>query len=182
MTNRLHSLAAIVVSLAAATVTTAVVFERFDLRLALTDSSTPAGIYQMRPATSLSRGELVAACLPSNFARLAISRGYLSVSPISECPEHAASIGKLLLALPGDEVEIKPDFIAINGRRFTHSATASRDSRGRNLPHMPAGEYRVPADSTLLFGFYDPRSFDSRYYGPVPLSSIQSTAVPLLTW
>ena len=86
MTNRLHSLAAIVVSLAAAAVTTAVVFECFDLRLALTDSSTPAGIYQMRPAIRLSRGELVAACLPSDIARFAIARGYLSVSPLSDCP------------------------------------------------------------------------------------------------
>ena len=182
MTNQLRSLAAIVVSLAAATVTTAVVFERFDLRLALTDSSTPAGIYQMRPATSLLRGDLVSACLPSNIARFAISRGYLSVSPLSECPEHAAPIGKLLLALPGDEVEIKPDFVAINGQRFAHSATASHDSGRRNLPRVPAGEYSVPPGSIWLFGFNDSRSFDSRYYGAVPLSSIQSAAVPLLTW
>jgi len=181
MTNRLHSLAAIVVSLVAATVTMAAIFERFDLRVALTDSSTPAGIYQMRPAT-LSRGELVAACLPSDIARLAISRGYLSVSLFSDCPEHAASIGKLLIALPGDEVEIRPDFIAINGHRFSHSATAQHDSEGRSLPRVPVGTFRVLPGSVWLFGFNDPRSFDSRYYGPVPLSSIQSAAIPLLTW
>lgn len=182
MTNRLHRLAAIFASLAVATVMVAIVFECFDLRLAFTDSSTPAGIYQMRPAIRLSRGELVAACLPSDIARFAIARGYLSVSSFSDCPEHAAPIGKLLLALPGDEVEIKPDFVAINRQRFAHSATASRDSRGRNLPHVPAGEYRVPPGSIWLFGFNDSRSFDSRYYGAVPLSSIQSAAVPLLTW
>ena len=182
MTNRLHRLAAIFASLAVAIVVVAVVFERFDLRLALTDSSTPAGIYQMRPATRLSRGELVAACLPSDIARFAISRGYLSVSPLSDCPEHAAPIGKLLLALPGDDVEIKLDFIAINGHRFAHSATAPHDSEGRNLPRVPVGNFRVPPGSVWFFGFNDPRSFDSRYYGAVPLSSIQSTAIPLLTW
>jgi len=182
MTNRLHRLAAIFASLAVATVVVAIVFECFDLRLAFTDSSTPAGIYQMRPAIRLSRGELVAACLPSDIARFAIARGYLSVSPFSDCPEHAASIGKLLLALPGDEVEINPDFISINGQRFAHSATAVRDSGGRSLPRVPVGNFRVSPGSVWLFGFYDPRSFDSRYYGPVPLSSIQSTAVPLLTW
>lgn len=182
MTTRLHRLAGDFGWLAAAAVAMAVAFQHFNLRVALTDSSTPAGIYQMRPASRLSRGELVAACLPLNIASFAISRGYLAVSPLSDCSEHAAPIGKRVLALPGDEVEVAPASIAINGQRFANSATASRDSRGRNLPHMPAGEYRVPPGSIWLFGFNDSRSFDSRYYGPVPLSSIQSTAVPLLTW
>jgi conjugative transfer signal peptidase TraF len=182
MRNRLHRLAEIVASLAATAVTMAFAFERFDLRIALTDSSTSAGIYQMRPATSLLRGELVAACLPSNVARFAVSRGYLSVSPISECPEQAAPVGKLLLALPGDEIEIRPDFVSINGESFAHSGTAQRDGSGRRLPRMSAGQYRVPAGSVWLFGFNDPRSFDSRYYGPLPLSAIRSVAVPLLTW
>ena len=136
----------------------------------------------MRPLSSLLRGELVAACLPSNVARFAVSRGYLSVSPISECPDHAAPVGKLLLALPGDQIEIRPDFVSINGQSFAHSATAQRDGSGRRLPRMSAGQYRVPAGSVWLFGFNDPRSFDSRYYGPLPLSAIRSVAVPLLTW
>ena len=182
MRNRLHRLVTVVAWLGAGTATTAIAFERFDLRIALTDSATPAGIYQMRPLGSFSHGELVAACLPSDVAHFAVSRGYLSVSPISECPEHAAPIGKLLLALSGDQVEIRPDFVAINGERFACSATAPRDSRGRDLPRMSAGEYRVPAGSVWLFGFNDPRSFDSRYFGPLPLSAISSVAVPLLTW
>jgi conjugative transfer signal peptidase TraF len=182
MRSRLHRLASVVTPVAVAAVATAIAFERFDLRIALTDSATPAGIYQMRPLSSFSRGELVAACLPSDITHFAVSRGYLSVSPISECPDHAAPIGKLLLALPGDQVEIGPDFIAINGQRFAHSATAQRDGSGRRLPRTPAGEYRVPAGSVWLFGFNDPRSFDSRYYGPLPISAIRSVAVPLVTW
>jgi conjugative transfer signal peptidase TraF len=182
MRNRLHRLASLVAPVAVAAVATAIAFERFDLRIALTDSATPAGIYQMRPLSSFSRGELVAACLPAGIAHFAVSRAYLSVSPISECPDHAAPIGKLLLALPGDQVEIGPDFVAINGQRFAHSATLQRDSSGRTLPRMSAGPYRVPAGSLWLFGFNDPRSFDSRYYGPLPLSAIRSVAVPLLTW
>src|SRR5271170_1111815 len=162
MTSRPHRPASVVTSVLVAAVATAIAFERFDLRIALTDSATPAGIYQMRPLSSFSRGELVAACLPSDIAHFAVSRGYLSVSPISECPDHAAPIGKLLLALPGDQVEIGPDFIAINGQRFARSATAQRDGSGRRLPRTPPGEYRVPAGSFWLFGFNDPRSFDSR--------------------
>jgi conjugative transfer signal peptidase TraF len=178
----LHRLAAIVAPVVVVTATTAIAFERFDLRIALTDSATPAGIYQMRPLSSLSRGELVAACLPSGIARFAISRDYLSVSPISECQERAAPIGKLVLALPGDEIEITPDFVSINGQRFAHSATVPNDSNGRRLPRVSAGEYRVQAGSAWLFGFNDANSFDSRYYGPLPLSAIKSVAVPLLTW
>lgn len=182
MRNRLHRLVAVGASLITATAATAIAFERWNLRIALTDSSTPAGIYQMRPLSSFSRGELVAACLPSDIAQFAVSRGYLPVSPISECPDHAAPIGKLLLALPGDQVEIRPDFVAINGESFAHSATVQRDGSGRSLPRMSAGQYQVPAGSVWLFGFNDPRSFDSRYYGPLPLSAISSVAVPLLTW
>ena len=152
MTNRFHRLAAVVVSLGAATAATAIAFEHFDLHIALTDSAAPPGIYQMRSHSRLSR-ELVAACLPSDIARLATSRGYLSVSPLSDCPELAAPIGKLVLALPGDELQIKPDFIVINGHRFARSATAVRDNRGRILRRMRAGQYRVPPGSVRLFGF-----------------------------
>src|SRR6202167_4706978 len=182
MKNQLHWLAPVVTPVAVAAAGTAIAFERFDLRIALTDSATPAGIYQMRPLSSFSRGELVAACLPSDIAHFAVSRGYLPVSPISECPDHAAPIGKLLLALPGDQVEIRPDFVAINGESFAHSATVQRDGSGRSLPRMSAGQYQVPAGSVWLFGFNDPTSFDSRYYGPLPLSAIRSVSVPLLTW
>ena len=36
---------------------------------------------------------------------------------------------KRLSALPGDSVEVVPDYIAVNGQRLEHSATLSRDSQ-----------------------------------------------------
>jgi hypothetical protein len=48
-----------------------------------------------------------------------------------------AAVGKLALGLPADTLEVEPDGVTINGRRFVKSATAGRDSRGRPLSHVP---------------------------------------------
>ena len=44
---------------------------------------------------------------------------------------------KLALGLPGDTLEVEPDGVTINGRRFANSASAERDSQGRPLDHVP---------------------------------------------
>ena len=72
--------------------------------------------------------------------------------------------------------------VAINGKRIPHSAIASRDSSERPLAHVPFGVYRVAVDQVWLFGFHDRRSWDARYFGPVPLSSVRGALAPILTW
>ncbi len=65
--------------------TTLMVFcgRRFGLRIMLTDSSAPAGIYRVEPLptrqslTDLKRGELVEVCLPVAIAERGLERGYL---------------------------------------------------------------------------------------------------------
>jgi type IV secretory pathway protease TraF len=39
--------------------------------------------------------------------------------------------------------------------------------------------YHVPADTVRLLSGHDPRSFDSRYFGAVPVASIQGIAHPI---
>lgn len=34
----------------------------------------------------------------------------------------------------------------------------------------------------LLMSEYNPESFDSRYFGPLPAATLESVATPLLTW
>ncbi|MBI1684275.1 S26 family signal peptidase [Caulobacter hibisci] len=71
---------------------------------------------------------------------------------------------KTIGAGEGDRVCTRGGRLAVNGRDV--APIASRDSRGRSLPHwegcraLGAGEYFVV--STRI-----PNSFDSRYYGPV---------------
>jgi conjugative transfer signal peptidase TraF len=150
----------------------------FGILVANTDSAAPAGVYRVTSGR-FQRGDLVAACLPAAIAQVGLARGYLRTGP---CAGNAEPIGKVAGALPGDTVAIQRDGVAINGRRIPRSAVASRDSVGRSLTHVPFGVYTVTAGQVWLFGFHDHRSWDARYFGPVPLSSVRGALAPVLTW
>jgi conjugative transfer signal peptidase TraF len=155
------------------------IFELLRLRIGLTDSACPPGIYRMVNHAP-SRGDLVLACLPDAIAQLGSARGYLLRG--RGCGDGIEPVGKRLSALPGDSVEVVPDYIEVNGQRLEHSATLSRDGRGRSVKHVAWGRYTVPADQVWLFGTKDARSWDSRYFGPVPASSVRAALEPILTW
>ena len=150
----------------------------FDILVVNTDSAAPAGVYRVTSA-SFHRGDLVAACLPVAIAQVGLKRGYLRTGP---CAGNAEPVGKVAGALPGDTIVIERDGVTINGRRIPHSAIASRDSLGRPLAHVPFGAYTVAADEVWLFGFHDRCSWDARYFGPVPLSSVRGALAPVLMW
>jgi len=150
----------------------------FRLRITLTDSAAPAGIYRLIAAPA-DRGVLVAACLPAAISRTGITRGYLHEG---DCPAGAEPVAKVIGALPGDLIELGAEGVAVNGIRFVDSRTSLRDSSGRRLPHEPQGAYRVAPGQVWLFGFNDPRSWDARYFGPVPLVGVRGVLRPVLTW
>jgi conjugative transfer signal peptidase TraF len=152
--------------------------ETFGMLIADTDSAAPAGVYRVS-TSSFQRGDLVAACLPVAIAQEALARGYLRTGP---CPGNAEPVGKLAGALHGDVVAIAPDGVTINGARIPHSAVASRDSHGHSLAHVRFGLYHVAADQVWLFGFNDWRSWDARYFGPVPIADVRGKLEAVLTW
>jgi conjugative transfer signal peptidase TraF len=127
-----------------------------------------------------SRGDLVLACLPDAIARFGSARGYLLRG--RGCGDGIEPVGKRLGALPGDSVEVMRDYVAVNGQRLEHSATLSLDSRGQSVKHVAWGRYTVPTNQVWLFGTKDARSWDSRYFGPVPASSVRAALEPVLTW
>ena len=148
------------------------------LRITLTDSSAPSGIYRLIAAPA-GRGALVAACLPPAIARAGLTRGYLRQG---DCPAGAEPVSKVIGALPGDVVELGLERIAINGVSLANSQTAARDRAGRPLPHEPSGIRRVAPGQVWLFGFNDARSWDARYFGPVPLANVRGVLRPVVTW
>ncbi len=148
------------------------------IRISTTDSAAPAGVYRIA-GHEVRRGELVAACLPLGAAKLGLARGYLRAG---DCPGDAEPVDKVIGALPGDLLDIEPGWVSVNGVRFPDSATASRDSAGRPLAHVRWGERRVAPGEVWLFGFNDRRSWDSRYFGPVPLAAIRGELKPVVTW
>ena len=139
--------------------------------------SMPRGIYRVVRA-DLTRGALVAACLPPDVARWGRERGYLGPGA---CAEGAQPILKRLGALGGDVIEVGPDRVIVNGTPLPHSATAAHDSRRRSLPHVSWGRHAVAADEIWLFATESPASWDSRYFGALSRSQILAVVRPVLT-
>ena len=117
--------------------------------------SLPKGIYRLAPGAP-EKGDLVSFCLEGEFAELALERGYLEPG---SCPSGLRPLLKRLAGLPGDSVD--PSAFPIR----------SVDSHGRFMsPALVPGV--VPPGMALVLAEH-PGSFDSRYFGFVPLDSLQ---------
>jgi conjugative transfer signal peptidase TraF len=139
--------------------------------------SFPLGFYfaiRKRP----EKGDLVfVAPPPLSLFTLAKERGYFNVaySPTRH-------LLKRLAAVAGDRVTIDPDGVEVNGIRLANSAPYNHDGAGRPLrPYVLKDHILVP-NEVLLMSDYNPASFDSRYFGPLQATTIESVIKPLLTW
>jgi conjugative transfer signal peptidase TraF len=131
--------------------------------------SLPIGIYRAVHAP-LTRGAFVLACPPEWAGKLARERGYLWSGP---CPGGIARLGKQIVAVGGDTVEVSNGGLTVNGMPVPRSAPLARDPRGRVLPVL-RGRWVVPLNGVWLWAGCSARSFDSRYFGVVPLSEVRS--------
>jgi len=122
--------------------------------------SLPKGVYRVFPKDSWSgppaKGDLVSFCLAGEFAELALERGYLEPG---SCPSGLRPLLKRVAALPGDPVA-----------PYSRPICAV-DSHGRPMfPALAPGV--IPPGMALVLADH-PGSFDSRYFGFVPLDSLQ---------
>lgn len=140
--------------------------------------SMPRGIWQVsRIAGPLGRGQIVTVCPPDIKAvRLGAERGYV---PPGDCPGGYEALVKPIAAVAGDLVEVSGAGVQVNGHQVDGSAQLDRDSAGRPLRAYPAGAYQVQPGEVWLLSGHDPRSFDSRYFGPVAVDGVQGTARPV---
>jgi conjugative transfer signal peptidase TraF len=128
-------------------------------------SAAPVGFY-WRSDKRLKRGGLVEVCLPHAWAEFAIERGYIGHS--WRCPDGSEPLGKTVLGMPGDTLWIDP------------ATVLPRDHLGRPMPHVFGLEHLGP-DEIWLHGTAH-NSFDSRYFGAVPMANVIATLSPLWTW
>lgn len=150
---------------------------QFGFVITLTDSSCPAGIYRLAHR-AIVRGELVEACLPDAVASYGIARGYLA---FGSCPNDAEPVIKIVGAMTGDRVDLSPLCIRVNGVALSESAALRCDSRGRRVQTLQPGTYQTEANQVWLFGLHDARSWDSRYFGPIPSQNLVGAVDPVLT-
>jgi len=100
--------------------------------------------------------------------------------PMRTCPDGFSPLIKPVVAWPGDLVSVSSDGISVNGHMLKNSAPIERDSKGQKLRPFAAGEYTVGSKELWVVSSFSPRSFDSRYFGPIPLKSVHSWLRPLL--
>jgi conjugative transfer signal peptidase TraF len=142
-------------------------------------ASLPAGLY-----IASSEGAFVEFC-PDDHG-LSSQRGY-RYSPLvipwakGVCPDGATPLLKPVIGKAGDEIVLSPAGITVNGKLLSHTVPLAQDSAGRPLMHWPFGHYRAAPGTLWVASSYNPRSYDSRYLGPIPQSAVRARLRTLLT-
>jgi conjugative transfer signal peptidase TraF len=128
-------------------------------------SAAPIGLY-LRTAPHPKRGQLIEVCLPPRWAKFAMDRDYIRHS--WRCPDGSEPLGKIVAGIPGDTLWIDP------------ATVLPRDSMGRPMPHY-FGVQHLRSRQLWVSGSAR-KSFDSRYFGPVPMANVIANLTPLWTW
>jgi len=138
-------------------------------------SSLPIGLYGI---TSDKSARLIEFCPMEPFSSMSASRGYRGKG---NCPDGAEPLMKPVVAIAGDDVEVSPAGVTVNGRLLPNSAARQSDTHRRRLNHWAYGHHRVSPGTVWVISSFNQRSFDSRYFGPISVASIRSHLRPLLT-
>lgn len=145
-------------------------------RINLTPSE-PLGLWRIiesdRP---ILVGDLIFICPPTTKEmREARARGYLR---FGLCAGRVAPLIKTVVATSGHVIEIRND-VRVDGWRLPHSRVARIDGQGREL--APHGGGVVPPGTVFLHSKFS-GSFDSRYFGPLPVDGILGLAREVWTY
>ncbi len=143
-----------------------------------TTASMPIGLYRVAPLR-LKRGAWVVFCLPEEAAHVGLERAYLRRG---SCPGGSQELIKEIAALPGDSVTLSASGLTVNGYTIPGAALHTVDRARRMLAHAPFGEKVVSPGELWVLGLDHRMSWDSRYFGPVPLDHVRAAAIPLLTF
>jgi conjugative transfer signal peptidase TraF len=131
-------------------------------------ASVPRGLYVRRPSLPAVAGATVITLVPTAVRPLVAVRRYLPPDVV---------LMKRVVAGNGDRVCLDGEEYRVNGQLIGPIRTA--DSLGRRLePFRFCGE--VPVGQAFL-ATSAPLSFDSRYFGPVPVATL-TVVTPLWTY
>ena len=147
---------------------TATAFARGHVHRNLSPSLPIAAPYIVwAPSLPIRAGQLVEACPPLDAARQAVARAYAAPG---SCPGGVAPFLKIVAAIAGDVVTVTPCAVLVNGRSLPNSAQVARDEKGREIVSRGFNTWRLTEGELWLYGT-NPRSLDSRKFGPVPSSA-----------
>ncbi|MEI9414143.1 S26 family signal peptidase [Mesorhizobium sp. Cs1321R2N1] len=132
-------------------------------------ASVPIGLYRIAPVRKIDVGDIAVVMPPEPLAGLLAERRYLPRGvPLLK---HVLALGRQTVCRDG---------AAIIAHGKIYGTAIEHDSKGRPLPVWRG--CRVLADGEVFLMNWDVAdSFDSRYFGPVPITDIVGRAVPLWT-
>jgi conjugative transfer signal peptidase TraF len=139
-------------------------------------ASVRTGLYVI---THDQNAPLVAFCPTGDAATDAIARGYRPRS--LQCADKYAALLKPVAAKAGDTVEVSGKGISVNGKLLANTAAFKLDAKKRPMHIWPNGIYTVQPGTVWVLSTYNKYSYDSRYYGPIQLSTVIAHAKPLWT-
>ena len=137
----------------------------------------PRGLYLLLLRHAV-QGDMVMACPPPAAACLAVARHY--TPPNGPCACRSAVLLKYVAGVSGDRITIHQDGVRVNGLLLPNSVRSTRDARGRPVTGF-TGNFVLAPHQLWLTGL-DARSWDSRYFGPIPAGSIRGVVHPLWVW
>ena len=137
--------------------------------------SYPRGLWRIEPLTRpLEIGDRVIVCPPANFPKMALEREYVPPGP---CASGTSPLLKRVVGLPNQRVSVS-DQIRIDGIPITGSKVFFADGAGRALSSWPGNQ--IPAGTVFLHANKDD-SYDSRYFGPLPVEGVLGLAIEVFT-
>ncbi len=136
--------------------------------------SVPPGLWR-KVSDRIERGSVVV-FRPPNESRFRAGReaGFV---PSGFGPGRLPRLVKPVAAVAGDVVEIEDDGIRVNGVLLLN--TRPIEVRSELLTPYPPGRYVVREGEAWLVSIYSARSWDSRYYGPVRMTDLESAVRPV---
>jgi conjugative transfer signal peptidase TraF len=134
-----------------------------------TTTSAPLGFYWMSGSVA-KVGDLALVRPPADLARWMAMRRYLPLNvPLIK---HVAAVG-------GQGVCSQDGVIRIDGQDVVTALKADRAGRALRPTTICR---RLTADEVFLLNSHAPRSFDGRYFGPLPRHCVLGRLTPLWTW
>jgi type IV secretory pathway protease TraF len=143
-------------------------FPIFGLRINLSSSHVPIGVWRSRPARDIGVGDVVGYDI----------REFYSLSPDKREGRMrflAPVLIKRVAALPGALVTLSGDAVLIDGVLYPNARIEDDSWRKIDYPlTVPEGTVWIMADARF--------SYDSRYHGPIPVSLLREKLAPVWLW
>jgi Type IV secretory pathway, protease TraF len=147
--------------------------ETAGFRLNVTESA-PLGLWFLDKSKIPERGSLVSFCPPSTRIVMAMVAQYY-LRPGDCIGTGSYPLLKAVSAVSGDSVEIRDGMPAlVNGKELPNTVAQNKSLA------WPSGSYQVAPGYVWVFSTYNEKSFDSRYFGPVPIENVRGLSFPVL--